>query len=275
GTDTGGGSSGGSGGGGTTVTPPAVTITATPLQGQSPLYVTFNGNAVSAGTIDESRTSWDFDISDGIGTDATSRMASHSYQVASGDTKTFFARLTMYDTDGRSGYAQVGIKVTSPDQSGGGQVGNGNLQIIVSLPSATGLNVSEGTSPFEVLLNIDSTGLTGTLQSVVWDLGDGSRASSISIPHTYTNTGDTDLRIPITATVTMVSGSTTATFNTTRVITVHPGTAAPNPGPPVLPGTTPPGAGGAATPCSGLGMLPLFVMLASLVGMKTRMRFRN
>ncbi|MBI1827619.1 MAG: S8 family serine peptidase, partial [Planctomycetes bacterium] len=46
GTDTGGGSSGGSGGGGTTVTPPAVTITATPLQGQSPLYVTFNGNAV-------------------------------------------------------------------------------------------------------------------------------------------------------------------------------------------------------------------------------------
>ena len=79
------------GGGGDSI---SVTINATPLSGDSPLLVTFTGNAVSDQAIDESRTQWDFE-SDGV-IDAYTRNTSHEYEAQPGESRLYTARLTMY-----------------------------------------------------------------------------------------------------------------------------------------------------------------------------------
>ncbi len=252
---------------------PAVTIAVTPKGGISPLAVRFTGNAVSDVPIDESRTEWDFDIDDGNDQpDATTRTATHTYTVGIGTTRMFIARLTMFDQDGRSGSAEIGIRVqggetTDPDDP----TDVGILRIVVGLPGSPGSDVEEGTAPFEVILSVDATGLEGTLQSVLWDLGDGTAAASLVVPHTYQNQTSAALRLPITATVTTREGSAPPVSTTaTKIITVEPGEAEVDPGEPDLPGTTPGGDGGAAVPCSGLGMIPLILMLTTLMWMRRR-----
>jgi len=255
---------------------PAVTINVTPFEGTSPLTVHFKGNATSTVPIDEARTVWDFDINQPPDADAATREATHVYEVPDGQTKTFIARLTMYDTAGTPGSEEVTIRVNGKgfDQGGGG-INSGNLQIIVGLPSTPEADTSSGTSPFEVLLSVNTSGLPGTYQSIYWDLGDGTSDTSLVAPHTYTNDGTTDLRIPITATVTTsTSQSTTISTTATRIITVKPGL------PPVngggagsceIPGTCASGPGGSASPCgAGVGMIPVLFTVFTLVGMRRR-----
>lgn len=266
---------GAGGSGGSTPPPggPSVTLSVSPLEGTSPLTVRFNGNAVSEVPIDESRTAWDFDVDDTVTTpDATTRTATHTYIVEAGLTRTFVARLTMYNADGHSGSGEVAIRVQGgvADNSND-NVGEGVVKIVVGVPGTPGSDLAEGTSPFSVVLSINSTGLPGTLQSVVWDLGDGTRATSLEVPHTYDNTSTVALRIPVTATVTTVtSGATTVSTTATRIITVQPGIPSTNPGVPDLPGTHPGGAGGAATPCGGVGMIPLLLSLTSFLWLRRR-----
>ena len=266
---------GAGGAGGSTPPPggPSLTLSVSPLEGASPLTVRFNGNAVSEVPIDESRTAWDFDVDDTVTTpDATTRTATHTYIVEAGLTRTFVARLTMYDADGRSGSGEVAIRVQGgvADNSND-NVGEGVVKIVVGVPGTPGSDVAEGTSPFSVVLSINSTGLPGTLQSVVWDLGDGTRATSLEVPHTYENTSTVALRIPVTATVTTVtSGAATVSTTAARIITVQPGIPSTNPGDPDLPGTHPGGAGGAATPCGGVGMIPLLLSLTSFLWLRRR-----
>jgi PKD repeat protein len=255
--------------------PPAITISASPLEGPSPLTVHFSGNAVGVVAIDESRTAWDFDVEDAVTTpDATVRTATHTYIVEPGLTRTFVARLTMSDIDGRSGSEEVAIRVQGgvADNSND-NIGEGVVKIIVGVPGTSGSDVAEGTSPFAVVLSIDSSGLPGTLLSVsvVWDLGDGTRATSLEVPHTYENTSTVALRIPVTASVTTITaGATTVLPTATRIITIQPGIPSTNPGNPDLPGTHPGGAGGAATPCGGAGMIPLLLSLTSLLWLRRR-----
>lgn len=249
---------------------PAVTVFATPLEGLSPLKVTFAGNAVSSNQIDESRTAWDFDISDAVTVDANTRNAIHTYEVGAGETRTFIARLTMYDSEGNSGSASVAIKV-----DGGGdtssQVGENDVNILVGVPGTPGSDVDTGTSPLDVELNIDATSLTGTLQSVLWDLGDGSTARSIVVPHTYINDTEETLVFPITATVTTAtSAQSTITTVASRRITVFPSTGEDTQnGDSSLDGTGTTGVGGAAG-CGIFGMIPLIVMPLSLVMLRLR-----
>jgi PKD repeat protein len=267
----------GSGGGGTDPGPtiplgPAVTIAATPLEGSSPLEVDFKGNAVSELRVDESRTAWDFDVDDSITVNTNKRTTSHTYSAPAGQSKTFVARLTMVDIGDNEGSAEVAICVHGEQIIvGDDPAGTGELRIVVSIPGTSGSDVDSGVSPFEVLLSIDASGLTGTLLSVSWDLGDGGRATSLEVPHTYVNEGDTALRIPITATVTtQTSGGTTVSNVATRIITVEPGDPVVDPGDPDLPGTTPKGDGGAATPCSGVGLIPLLFCVVTLMWMRRR-----
>jgi hypothetical protein len=187
-------------------------------------------------------------------------------------TRTFIARLTLYDTDGRAGFSEVGIQVAGPEEgTGNDPVGSGDLQIRFGLPNSPGSDVSEGPSPLSLLLSVESEDLVGTVQSVVWDLGDGSRASGLSVPHTYENTSDADLRFPVTVTITtLTSGGATVTSTGTRFLTVTPGEPVVDPGDPNLPGTTPGGEGGSVTPCSGLGMIPLGLMLLGLALLRRR-----
>lgn len=254
--------------GGSTPPPPgpAVTISVSPLEGTSPLTVNFSGNAVSTVPIDETRANWDFDTSDTNPVDADTRTTTHTYSVPAGLTRTFIARLTLVDTDGRAGFSEVGIQVQGPEEgTGNDPVGSGDVQIRFGLPNSPGSDQSEGKSPLTLLLTVEADNLQGTVQSVVWDLGDGSRASGLSVPHTYENTSDANLRFPVTVTITTLSaGGATVASTGTRFLTVTPGLPVVDPGNPNLPGTNPPGEGGAVTFCGPLGMIPLGLMVLGL-----------
>ncbi len=253
---------------------PEVTISVSPLEGTSPLTVNFMGNAVSSVPINETRTAWDFDEELPPEVDASVRNTSHIYEVANGQTRTFVAKLTMYDANGTPGSQEVAITVHGQGEDQGGVV-SGNLKIIVGLPNTPDSDVSTGVSPFSVVLSVDATSLPGDLQAISWDLGDGSTSSSLVVPHTYVNDGTTSLRIPVTATVTTTTSATT-TVNTsaTRIITVEPGTGDTGTGgvdPCELPGTCAGGPGGSANPCGPVGMLPI-LMFVSLTWMRRKGR---
>ena len=249
---------------------PAVTVFATPLEGDSPLRVTFAGNAVSSNPIDDTRTAWDFDISDAITVDATTRNAIHTYEVGAGEERTFIARLTMYDSEGNSGSASVAIKVSGGGDSSG-QVGDNDVSILVGVPGTPGSDVDSGVAPLEVELSIDATSVSGSFQSVLWDLGDGSIAHSQAVPHTYENDTDETLVFPVTATVTIAtSAQTTITLVASRRITVYPSTGTSNQnGNTNLNGTGTQGEGGAVG-CGILGTIPLIVMPLSLMLLRMR-----
>ena len=251
---------------------PAVTIQVSPLEGNSPVLVRFSGNAVGELPIDESRTAWDFDVDQGTVVDATTRTTSHTYTAPAGETVFYVARLTMYDIEGNLGSAQVAIKVIGPPLSGdSGEGSQSTLRILASIPGSPGSDVDTGTSPFNVLLSVDASALTGALQSIAWDLGDGNRATSLVVPHTYVNSTQSDLRIPVTAVVTSVtSGGTTVSESATKFITIHPGSDDVNTGDPDLPGTHTLGEGGRASPCGELGMFPLLFMTVSLMWFRRR-----
>lgn len=253
---------------------PKVSISVSPLSGDSPVTVNFSGNAISSLPIDENKTKWDFDINDLTTINVNSRTAQYTYVVDAGETKEFIARLTMVDTAGNIGSAQIGITVKGPASdsitSGGGDQG---IRIIIGVPGTVGSDVDEGTSPFQVELSLDTSELSGSLQAVRWDLGDGTSASSLFVTHTYVNETEEAFRLPITATITTLSsGGITGTIVASRRITVLPGSAVTEPPDVTLDGTVPAGAGGSAMPCGAVGLLPLAVMMASMMWLR-RERF--
>ena len=250
--------------GGTPSSGPSVTIQASPLEGDSPLTVQFRGNAVSDIEIDDDRTTWDFDVDDGILVDATTRNASHTYTVSPGQSRRFIARLTMYDIENNGGIAEVAISVVGPQTGdGGGLIGGNDFRIIAGVAGNPDFDVDEGTSPFDVLLSVDASSLSGDLQSIAWDLGDGTRASSLVVPHTYVNESEETQRIAISAVViTTTSGGATNSSVATKLLTVHPGQSETNQDDPSLPGTGAQGPGGSSSPCGAMG----FVTLIGLFG---------
>jgi len=246
-------------GGGVPVAPPQVTISVSPLQGTSPLTVQVSGNAVSALEIEANLTLWDF----GDGTSPVfARTTTHTYIVPDGESETFIARLTMFDVAGNQGSAQTAITVAGQATAGTGTSGStGTMRIKIGVPGTVGSDVERGISPFQVELSLEATTPTpsdATLQSVFWDLGDGTTASSLTVTHTYVNTSDDEMRLPITATATsLTAGGVTLTSAAARRITILPGTDIPENPDVVLPGTTPIGNGGAASTTCSSGMIPL------------------
>lgn len=240
---------------------PQVTINVTPLAGVSPMTVRFSGNAVTDVPIDDTRTAWDFDIEDSITVDATTRTAQHTYVVPAGDRRTFLARLTMYDTNGNAGMAQIAIRVDG--SSGGAGTLTGTVRILIGTPGTVGSDIDSGTAPLAVQLSVDTTGLTGTLQSVRWDLGDGTTASSLFVTHTYLNSSGSTLVLPINVTVTTVtSGGLTQSATASRTITILPGSGSggsPEPNPIDGVGAVP-GQGGGSSAICGLGMWPTLLV---------------
>jgi len=214
-------------------TPPSVVINATctsvtgclgPLVGLSPMTVSFDGNAVSEFPIDSAKTEWDFDISDAISVNTRQRNAQYTYEVLAGETKVFTARLTMVDTRNVAGIAEVNIEVRGGDEISDAE--DGSVRILVELQGSSGSNVDRGTAPFDVVLRIDSANVSGTLQSVSWDLGDGTTSVSLSVPHTYTNETAFPLVRAVTAIITTISAANTVeTIRVSRLITVDPGIA--------------------------------------------------
>ena len=258
--------------------PPNVTISVSLTEGVSPLTVQFVGNAERTdANIDSTRVEWDFDLESGLSIDSTSRNTTHTYEVDANETRTFIARLTMYDIDGTPGSAQVAIRVEGPDVGDFAPgTGSSNVRILVGVPGSVDSDVDSGVSPFEVLLSGDSANLVGELLSVEWDLGDGSTSSSLVVPHTYVNANNSNVRIPITARITTrTSLATTQVVTAERVVTVLPGEdESENPGPPS--GTDDDdddgNGGNAGGLCGVLGLLPTLIMLSMLTVLRRRNR---
>ena len=256
------------------IQPPDVTISASPTAGESPLTVSFAGNATSEVEIDEERVEWDFDTSDAQTIDATKRTTTHVYEVGEGEIRTFTAKLTMYDIDGREGSETVQVRVTGSgavDSAAG--IDSDDLRIVVQLPDSVDSDVDEGQSPFDVQLSLqtDET-LNGTVQSVTWDLGDGTTASSRVVPKTFINDGETDIVYVVIARVTVeTTGGALVQLDTSRRITVTPGQPEEDSPEPNLPGTETIGDGGNANPlCGALGVIPFMVLMATLTVWRRR-----
>jgi PKD repeat protein len=257
-------------GGGMDADGPRVTVAASPLEGNSPLTVEFNWNAISALGIDTNRTQWIFDTGDPGGTTVTGprRPTTFEYVVAPGQTKTFTAQLTMFDVAGNSGSVSVLIRVNGPSATGGGG-GSNNVAILAGVPGSVGLDVDEGTSPFSVMFSIDATALDGSVQSIRWNLGDGNTASSFDALHTYENATDQDLVLAVTATVTFITpGGASDIASATRFVTVKPGTT--TSGPIAPPDFGPTGSNGDSTACGAMGLLPLFAVPLGLTLLRCR-----
>ena len=257
---------------GPTTRVPAVNIIASPLRGQSPLTVRFNGNAVSELDLDRSRLSWDFDTNDDVFLDSATAAAVHTYTAPLGESRTYTARLTMYDVAGNPGLAEVQILVIGAEPPSGATLNaTPGLRITVGIPGSLGSDLASGKSPFEAELGIASDTLGTTVQSVQWDLGDGDRSGSLNVLHTYINTSDETRNFVAVATVNLLTGSGAVVSETvSRVITVAPGSATGQTVDATLPGTTPFGEGGAATPCGALGLIPMLFSLASLMWLRRR-----
>jgi subtilisin family serine protease len=252
------------------VPPPAVTIVASPLQGRSPLTVRFNGNALSDVGIDPTRTAWDFDTEDTVAVDATSPAATYTYIVAPGEARVFRARLTMYDTLGNDGFSELQIRVDGGFSGDDGRPIPGephDVRIRVGVPGTLGSDLTEGTAPLSVELRLESS-MPGSVQLVSWDLGDGTRATGLVVPHTYVNETDADQVLPITVEVKLAGQIDPSVA--TRLITIHPGEDKADIGTPELPGTQPlPGTGGTAS-CGATGMLPLLCCAGGLMLLRRR-----
>lgn len=260
---------GGGGSNGSTPTGPRVTIMASLTEGQSPLTVVFTGNAQATTlAVDDNRAVWDFDTGDDTGTDALSRNATWTYEAAAGEIQTFTARLTMFDVDGNPGFAEIQITVEGPAQDEATGGGSSSIRIVVGIPGSVDSDVAAGLSPFAVQLSIDASDI-GSVQSIVWDLGDGTTSTSLVVPHTYVNETSAELRIPITANVTSSGRLLTAT----RLITVFPGTAVIVTGDPTLDGAgIPDRQGTSAVTCGALGVWPVLLTAGCLCFARRRRR---
>lgn len=260
---------------------PAVTISASPLAGPSPLTVRFNGNATGEQGIDPTRGMWEFfapgdtaPMSQQACTSSGGCSATVTFRADPGQTSAFRARLTMYDVLGIEGSAEVQILVAGPAlpiDSTSTTTAAGTIRIVVSIPGTSGSDVSQITSGSQVELKVDANA-PGNARSVTWYFGDGSAsATGTSVVHVYTNTGSTSLVLPVTAKVTsLTAAGTTTTVSVTRLLTVLPGTGQQNPGEPDLPGTHPIGGGGSANPCGALGMVPILFGFTGLWWLRRR-----
>ncbi len=265
------------GGGNVTVGAPAVTIRATPVEGESPLSVQFQGNAVSESAIDESRTAWDFDTSDSTLVDSRNRTAVRTYTVEPGRTQTFTATLTMFDVDGNSGSAEVVIRVDGEEtEASSGALQNEDVNISIGTVNNPEADITTGISPLSVLLSVDAASLAGELDSVTWDLGDGAKSTSLSVPHTYTNNSGRTQRVAITASITSVTSlGVTTTTSTTRFLTIESGTTSTETSTPSLPGAGVSGGNSTASPCGVVSMITMLGMGGILLSMRLVLRKRR
>lgn len=288
--------------GGNPPLPPAVTISASPLQGRSPLTVRFNGNAVTDVGIDGNRTTWDFDIDDGVPVDATTAQASHTYVVDAGQVGRFTARLTMVDVLGGVGQGEVQISVEGPESGATGPnvtaqdismaiSSDANLADVARFRCAGGASDGAICSPTVNTCGLDANGDSVTCQSVCetelcgespfmvqmsvtspvppqtvfWDLGDGTTAASPSLFHTYDNKGAEPIVVPVTVNVSLrSSGDVVFPATRTRLISVLPGSRTSDIELPPLPGTMPLGGDDSPASCGALGLLPLLSVLGVL-----------
>ena len=146
---------------------PTASFTASPQLGTLPLAVNFDASASSDadGTITD--YTWDF----GDGSASSGMAISYTYAVAG----QYLVMLVVTDNDGATGTATDSIIVMAPNQA----------------PMARfTITPRSGTVPLSVDFDASaSTDSDGMIERYLWNFGDGSLDSSVTVSHTYTNVG--------------------------------------------------------------------------------------
>lgn len=147
---------------------PVAVFTAAPTSGPSPLPVSFDatGSSDLGGRIDS--YSWSF----GDGHTGTGVSTTHMYTLVG----TFTAVLTVTDNYGGTSTASTTIEVTEP-------LNDPPVAAFTGTPAT-------GQAPLTVQFNAGtSADPDGTIDSYVWDFGDGHTGTGPTETHTYTNAG--------------------------------------------------------------------------------------
>jgi len=154
---------------------PVAVIAATPLFGESPLVVEFDGSGSTDAEGDIAAYRWDF----GDGSTSTEEKPHHTFLVLVG-TQTFVVTLRVTDEGGSTDTASQSIEVTAPESGGGG----------------TGYPVARitadriiGRTPLTVNFSAaDSEPGSGSLTQVRWDFGernDPGNVVGLTASHKY------------------------------------------------------------------------------------------
>ncbi|MCH7813082.1 MAG: S8 family serine peptidase [Planctomycetes bacterium] len=266
---------------------PKVSVEVSPRRGLSPLTVEFQGNALTDSEI--TSTEWDFGDDSAV---STERDVSHTYTVTDGRSHRFIATFSVVDEEGDTGQRSIAIDVDPPEGGGSGtdpDTGGGSTGTVEVVATSTGADVGQvdtGFAPLDLEFNLVTSGLPGTFNNVVWDLGDGTLATTLTVFHTYNTPG----RYPVQSTVTTchaVSGCATesnpggTTWTTTSPIVFIEvldsgfvvdggGDGSADAADDVSTGTLP--SGGNASSTCGLGLLPLWLGVLGLVSLRRWVR---
>jgi len=172
---------------------PKVSITVSPRSGVSPLAVAFQGNALTDSAI--ASTEWDFgDESEPVSV----RDTTHTYTITDGRSHRYIATFTVVDEEGDVGARSMAIDVEPDDTSGdAGGGAAGTVQVVIS-SAADNTKIESGYAPLEVRLTLETDGLPGVFSSVLWDLGDGTQAETLTVLHTYQTPGTFPIQAIIT-----------------------------------------------------------------------------
>ncbi len=189
---------------------PVASFTATPTSGKAPLPVAFDGSASSDtdGTIVS--YAWDF----GDGTTSTGITTTHTYTIGG----TFSPQLTVTDDDGATNTTSQEIVVAPPNVAPVAAF-TATPMVPAALPecgddhdAADDQDECEDASDYEseeyhralapsLLVAFDasaSVDTDGTIESYMWDFGDGTTATGVTTTHTYTAAGTFTARLTIT-----------------------------------------------------------------------------
>ena len=147
-------------------TPPTAVISSSTAMGPAPLTVSFDGSGSVATNATIASYTWSF----GDGASGTGITASHAYTSAG----TYNATLTVIDNKGQSSWATTPVVVTAPVT---------NTKPPQAVISAT---PSVGSAPLTVIFNGGGSTADGSINSYVWNFGDGGTATGKSVTHTYT-----------------------------------------------------------------------------------------
>lgn len=153
---------------------PTAVITATPLDGTSPLVVTFDASDSVDPEGPIATVRWDFGDA---GATSTEAIAHHTF-LALTETKVFTVTLRVTDEGGASDSTTQSIEVRPPSTPGGGGTGSPVARITVDRII--------GRTPLAVTFSAaDSEPGSGSITQVRWDFGDGTEATGSNAFHTY------------------------------------------------------------------------------------------
>jgi len=152
--------------------PPIARIEADPLNGESPLSVTFDASASSDPDGDQLTYEWDF----GDGGKETGRVVYHVFTAT--ETRVYTVTLTVIDGRGGRSVTSQSIEVFPPSDGGTGGTGFP----VARFTADRIIGVSPLTVSFD---GTESTGGRGNITEYDWDFGDGEKGIGSRITHTF------------------------------------------------------------------------------------------